>query len=212
MDAFGALKTMGSTRRSLLTGIGVGLVALAARPLVTRAADRGPPPLAPPPLAGEFREYFIVQDPPLPAPLTHFIGPDGSELNLGAFLGKVVLVNIWATWCPPCVVEMPALDRLQGALGAEGVAVVTVSQDRAGLGAVVPFFAGRQLRHLQPYSDAKGYLADALGVRGLPTSFLIDPKGFVVGLLEGPAEWDSPDAKALLRHYLPAGAKTGTAT
>lgn len=198
---------MGSTRRSLLTGIGAGLALLAARPLVARAADRGPPPLA-----GEFRDYFSVLTAPRPAPLTGFIGPDGEEITLGAFLGRVVLVNVWATWCPPCVVEMPALDRLQGALAGEGVSVVTVSQDRAGLGAVVPFFAGRQLRHLKPYSDAKGYLADALGVRGLPTSFLIDPKGFIVGGLEGPAEWDSPDAKQLVRHYLPVGAKTGTAT
>lgn len=198
---------MEPSRRSLLTGLGVGLVALAARPWLARAADSGPPPLN-----GEFRQYFSLATPPLPAPRTAFLGPDGAETDLTAFLGKVVLVNVWATWCPPCVVEMPALDRVQAQLGKEGVVVVPVSQDRAGLGAVVPFFASRQLRSLTPYADAKGYLADALGVRGLPTSFLIDPKGFIVGKMEGPAEWDSPDGKALLRHYLPPGATTGTAT
>ncbi len=198
---------MGPTRRSLLTGLGVGLVALASRPWLARAADRGSPPLA-----GEFQQYFTVQDPPLPAPRTGFLGPDGAETNLAAFRGRVLLVNVWATWCPPCVVEMPALDRLQAQLGKEGVSVLAVSQDRGGLGTVVPYFASRQLRSLAPYSDAKGYLADALGVRGLPTSFLVDPQGRIVGKMEGPAEWDSPDGKALVRYYLPDGTATGIAT
>lgn len=188
----------GPTRRSLLAGLGAGLLApglLQSRPA---GADRGPPPLS-----GEFQEHFIVQAPPVPAPRAYFAGAEGQELALTDFLGRTVLLNLWATWCAPCVEEMPALDRLEATLGGAGFHVIAVSQDRGGPGAVVPFFAQQQLRTLVPYTDPKGTVGNAFRARGLPTSYLIDPMGFVVGILEGAADWDSEDALALIRHYLP---------
>ena len=122
--------------------------------------------------------------------------------ELGDFRGRVVLVNLWATWCPPCVHEMPSLDRLQGALGGEGLAVLAVSVDRKGLAIVKPFLRDLAVRHLEPYVDPNGTLAAAFGMTAVPTSYLIDARGRLVGAMEGSAPWDSPEAKALLRHYL----------
>ena len=159
-----------------------------------------------PPLRGMFKDNFSLLDPPTPAPDTAFLRGDGSAIRLADFAGQAVLLNFWATWCAPCVREMPALDRLQARLGDAGLAVVAVSADRSGVKAVEPFFQRTGLSHLAVYLDSKGALARSLGITGLPTSLLIDPEGRVVGGLEGPAEWDSEDAVALIRHYLPGNA------
>lgn len=179
--------------RNLLRGLCLAaLVFLAAPDLL---ADQGPP------LQGEFRDFTLL-DQPVPAPQARFF--DGQELpvELGDFRGRVVLVNLWATWCPPCVHEMPSLDRLQGALGGEGLAVLAVSVDRKGLAIVKPFLRDLAVRHLEPYVDPNGTLAAAFGMTAVPTSYLIDARGRLVGAMEGSAPWDSPEAKALLRHYL----------
>lgn len=166
--------------------------------------------LAPPPLAGEFARHFNLRATPLPALPVPFLGPDGEETTIEAFRGRVVLMNFWATWCAPCVVEMPALDQLQGELGPEGLQVLAVSEDRNGAAVVAPFYARHDLRRLEIYSDPKGYLAQAYGVRGLPSTFLIDAEGRIVGGMEGPADWASEEAKALIRHYLPRQEGTRT--
>lgn len=155
-----------------------------------------------PPLTGVFADNFTLLTPPVPAPQTPFQRADGQAVNLGAFRGRVVLLNFWATWCAPCVREMPSLDRLQARLEAEGVTVVAVSQDVAGLEVVQPFFDRLNLKNLDVYLDPEGRLALRLGIRGLPTTLLIDRDGRVVGGLEGPAEWDSKDAVSLVRYYL----------
>jgi thiol-disulfide isomerase/thioredoxin len=113
-----------------------------------------------------------------------------------------VLLNFWATWCAPCIREMPSLDRLQAKLKGEGLVVVAVSEDFAGLDLVEPFFERMKLENLAIFLDSDGALSKAFGIAGLPTTLLIDREGRVVGGLEGPAEWDSGEAVTLIRHYL----------
>ena len=155
-----------------------------------------------PPLGEQFRYSFQTPAELAPAPDTAFAGADGVELKMADFEGQVLLVNFWATWCAPCVREMPSLDRLQAKLGPEGLLVMAVSQDRKGLAAAEPFYREQGLDNLEIFLDPKGEFARAMGVGGLPTSLLVDDRGRVVGGLEGPLEWDGPEAVELIRFYL----------
>jgi thiol-disulfide isomerase/thioredoxin len=157
---------------------------------------------AEPPLQGVFKDNFTLLDPPVLAPQAAFSDATGQDLTLADFKGQVVLLNFWATWCAPCVREMPTLDRVQGQLGGQGLAVVAVSEDRGGLEAVGPFLKQLGVQHLKIYLDPRGTFAREFGLAGLPTTLLIDAEGRLVGGLEGPAEWDSEDALILIRHYL----------
>lgn len=149
---------------------------------------------------------FTPLDPPLPAPEVGFAGRDGASLHLADFRGRWVLVNLWATWCVPCVREMPALDRLQAKLGNR-LTVLAISEDRGAAPVVEPFLEKLGLATLAIYLDPKGGAQRSLGVQGLPTSFLIDGEGRILGKLEGAAAWDSPEMVAKLERYL---AQTGS--
>lgn len=155
-----------------------------------------------PPLTGVFKDNFNPLDPPVPAPQTAFADANGQTITLKDFLGKVVVLNFWATWCAPCVREMPTLDNLQAQLGGSEMAVVAVSEDRGGAKVVQPFMKRYALRHLEVYLDRKGALRREFGATGLPTTLVIDTEGKVVGGLQGPAEWDSEEALALIRFYM----------
>lgn len=157
-----------------------------------------------PPLEGVFADNFNLSDPPAPAPTEPFEDLQGRTVTLADFEGRVVVLNFWATWCAPCIREMPSLDRLQAALGAEGLKVIGVSIDRGGREAVEPFMKKLGLEQLEAFLDPKGRLFRAFRAQGVPTTMLIDVEGNVVGSLMGTAEWDSPEAMALIRHYLPA--------
>ncbi len=152
-----------------------------------------------PALAGSFAN-FTVNAAPSPAPEVGFT-LDGRPTSLAEFRGRVVLLNFWATWCGPCVAEMPSLDRLEAALGGADFAVIAISEDR-NPAVIQPFFDRLELAHLARFHDPAGALSRAFAVRGLPTSVLIDREGRVVGRIEGPAEWDSPEALALMRHFI----------
>lgn len=125
-------------------------------------------------------------------------------MTLADFEGKPVIVNFWATWCQPCLKEMPSLDRLQAALDGR-LAVAAVSQDRGGAKRVGPFVAEMGLTKLKIYLDPKGDLGHAFNLRGLPTSIVIDSKGRVVGQVEGGAEWDSVKMMDVLKPFLQSG-------
>ncbi len=153
---------------------------------------------------GPFARDFSLLTPPVPAPLEAFQDLDGGRVRLADFKGGVVLVNFWATWCAPCVHEMPALDRLQSILAGEGLTVLAVSIDRGGRDVVVPFAKKLGLKNLGLYLDPKSALARGFGIAGLPSTFLIDAQGRVVRVLSGAAEWDSHEAVNLIRHYLKA--------
>jgi thiol-disulfide isomerase/thioredoxin len=164
----------------------------------TATAGGGPPPLP----------EFSPSAPNLPAPDAAFTDDAGQSVRLADFRGRVILVNLWATWCQPCVKEMPALDRLAAAMKDTDFAIVAVSQDRGGAHIVDPFFAKLDLKALKTYLDPKSLLGEAFAVRGLPTSILIDRDGTEIGRLEGAEEWDGPQAQALLRWYVARGKKS----
>jgi thiol-disulfide isomerase/thioredoxin len=147
---------------------------------------------------------FTPLDPPRPAPALSFSGRDGRVVRLADFRGRFLLVNLWATWCGPCVREMPSLDRLQARLG-DRLSVLAISEDRGGGHAVEPFLAKLGLQRLQIYLDPENNAQQAFAVRGLPTSFLIDRDGRMLGTLEGAAEWDAPAMVGRLERYLKAG-------
>ena len=139
-------------------------------------------------------------DPPRPAPELSVAARDGSLAQLADFRGHWLLINLWATWCAPCVREMPSLDRLQAKLG-DRLMVLAVSQDRGGAQVVDPFLAKLSLAALHIYLDPKAVLGKGLGARGLPTTFLVDREGLVRAQLEGAAEWDSPAMLAAFERY-----------
>jgi thiol-disulfide isomerase/thioredoxin len=163
-----------------------------------------------PPLKGRFADAFQMPDQPRPAPSATFTTRDGETVQLADFEGQVVLVNFWATWCAPCVEEMPTLDGLQQALGGTAFQVLAVSEDRGGLSKVEPFLRDElNLHALDIYLDSDGSLAQAFGLRGMPTSYLLNARGQVVGGLEGPADWNSDAARALMQYYIDQGRAAG---
>jgi thiol-disulfide isomerase/thioredoxin len=158
----------------------------------------------PPPVSG-WMEQFSFTEPRRPAPQIPFKAGDGTEVTLGDFKGRVLLVNFWATWCAPCVKELPALDELQLKLGGEGLLVLAVSQDRGGASVAGPFLKKLEVNRLGLFLDPKMKLGRAFGVRALPWTILIDRDGRAVGQLAGYAEWHSDEGIALIRHYLSEG-------
>jgi peroxiredoxin len=126
---------------------------------------------------------------------------DGRRLGLADLRGKVVLLNFWATWCPPCVTELPAMERLYQRHRAQGFTVLAVSLDSAGAPAVATFVREHALTF--PIGlDAAWDVARVYGVRGLPTTALLDRQGRTVAMVVGPREWDGPDGAGLVAALL----------
>ena len=144
---------------------------------------------------------FIPVTPPQPAPEVAFTDDAGKPASLGDFVGKPAVVNLWATWCQPCLKEMPSLDRLQAQFAGK-LTVAAISQDRAGGKLVNPFVAALHLKNVKIYLDPKNDVALAFKVRGLPTSIVLDAKGRVVGKVEGPTQWDSTGMLGVLEPLL----------
>jgi len=122
---------------------------------------------------------------------------DGRQAPLSADLADVTLVNLWATWCAPCVVEMPALNALQKSYDPDRFRIITVSLDQ-NAGAAAEFFTVNQLDALTFRHDPSFESASAFGAPGLPVSVLYDGQGREIGRVEGPAEWDTDEARALI--------------
>jgi thiol-disulfide isomerase/thioredoxin len=137
------------------------------------------------------------------APATPFLGPDDGPVALSNFRGRPLLVNLWATWCAPCVAEMPALDRLAQAQKPDGLQVLVVSQDMGGRNVVTPFFQKMKFAVLQPYLDKEMLIGAALGARGLPVTVLFDAEGKEVWRVEGPIDWTGAEAARLLKEAAP---------
>ena len=132
------------------------------------------------------------------APKAAFTGADGRDVQLSDFAGRPLLVNVWATWCAPCKVEMPTLDVL--AAREEGkMSVITISQDLEGRAPVQAFFKASKIANLEPYTDEDNALLSALGANvALPTTILYDSNGKEVWRVAGGLEWDDAEVAKLL--------------
>jgi thiol-disulfide isomerase/thioredoxin len=131
-----------------------------------------------------------------------FAGPDGEALTVASFSGQTVLLNLWATWCAPCRREMPALDRLEAAMGGDKFKVVAVNVDTGNRERAERFLDEIGVAKLAFYGDPSLAVFNEMKRRGLalglPTTVLIDANGCQLGVLAGPAEWNSEDARRLV--------------
>jgi thiol-disulfide isomerase/thioredoxin len=143
---------------------------------------------------------------PQPMPNLTFLGPAGAPTSLGAFRGRTVLLNLWATWCAPCKQEMPALDKLQAELGGPDFEVVAVNIDTRNLDRPKTWLREAGIERLAYYADPEAKVFQELKrvgkAFGMPTTLLIDPHGCELAVINGPADWASEDAFKLVRGAL----------
>ena len=151
--------------------------------------------------AGKFANFTFF-DKPRPVPEVRFTDGGGRDLSLDRFRGKVVLLNLWATWCAPCRREMPGLDRLQARLGGDDFEVLALAVDRGGAAKVKTFLDDLGIERLGLYVDSSTRALRALGAYGLPTTLLIDRAGNEVMRVVGPTEWDVAEIVDLVRHLI----------
>ncbi len=178
-------------RRSVLAG---GLAALAL-PLFAGQTFAG----VKPDMAKGAMERFKLAAAPKPLPDLEIQSADDKPIKLSDLRGKVLLLNFWATWCAPCVKEMPSLDRLQAALPRDKYLVVPLSIDGPSRPKVAPFYKDQKLANLGIYFDKGRKTMQGLDVTLLPTSILVDAKGSELGRIEGDADWDMPESIALMK-------------
>ena len=174
------------TRRRALAAGGTLAAALVARK--PRAAELDG-------LAGAIERY----DHPAPPPAITFLGADGQAHTLAEFAGHGMVVNLWATWCGPCIEELPSLEAASRALAPSDIAVLPLSSDRGGADVVRAYFKAHDIAGLPVLLDPKSAAVHAWNARGIPTSLIIDRQGRAVAKVEGAADWSSPAAIALVR-------------
>jgi thiol-disulfide isomerase/thioredoxin len=179
-------------RRAILTAAG----ALAGGTLAAVMLWRKPPapPIATPiqnnePVALRPFSTLVAVDPPRPLPAAAFTDANGEPHHLSEFAGRGLVVNLWATWCAPCVAEMPALQDFAKVAASDGILVLPLASDRGGKEAVQKFYAEHGITALPIWLDPKAEAAAAWGARGLPTTLIVDRQGREVGSLEGAIDW-----------------------
>ncbi|MGE4431129.1 MAG: TlpA family protein disulfide reductase [Sphingobium sp.] len=127
-----------------------------------------------------------------------FADDKGKDVTLARFAGKPILINLWATWCAPCVAEMPQLDRIAGEYGKGGLQVLTISQDMQGPDKVLPFFTDKGFRTIKPWLDPENQFGLHYATGLLPTSVLYDAAGKEVARVTGALDWESAEARKLI--------------
>ena len=137
--------------------------------------------------------------PPAPLPELSWTTADGTVRRIADYKGQGVVLNLWATWCQPCVAEMPALEKLARALEKDRIAVLPLSSDRAGAPVVEKFYNSRNITGLPVLLDPRSQASHALNLRGIPTTLLLDREGREHARLEGGADWGSAEAAAVVR-------------
>jgi thiol-disulfide isomerase/thioredoxin len=186
-------------KRSILTWalVGAALVGVAAVLYIIASASTKPMP--PAPAASSFASKLSTPDQPLPSPDYAFYDADGKAMKIADLKGKVVVMNIWATWCAPCVTEMPTLAKLQAAYAGKPVEVVTVSIDSESSTAKARLFIA-QHAPLKFYHDREMKLPFRLAppAPGAPTTVIYGKDGLEVARVAGEADWSGPEARALI--------------
>ena len=142
---------------------------------------------------------FVVRPEPLDLPDFTFEGPDSNGLSSADLKGKVVLLNVWATWCVPCREEMPQLNALQAELGGDSFEVVALNIEKGGEEKARKFLEETGVKDLALYTDPTGKVFATLKAIGMPTTLLLNRQGKEMGRLVGPADWAAPEAKALIQ-------------
>jgi thiol-disulfide isomerase/thioredoxin len=145
---------------------------------------------------------MLAADPPRPLGALAFNGPDGKPMSIADRSGRMLLVNLWATWCAPCRAEMPALDALQAAAGSDKFEVMAINVDTGSDEKPKKFLAETGVKALAYYREDTLSLFNDLKKRGLalglPVTLLIDGEGCLIANMNGPAEWSGPDARKLI--------------
>jgi thiol-disulfide isomerase/thioredoxin len=150
----------------------------------------------------DLAKRLTLTDPPVAAPEVVFVSADGKEHRLSEFFGHGMVINLWATWCVPCVAEMPALATLSKLLAPDDIAVLPLSSDRGGAGVVQSFYQEHGITTLPVLLDPKGAAAKTWRARGIPTSLIIDRKGQERARLEGSADWSTQSAADTVRRLV----------
>jgi thiol-disulfide isomerase/thioredoxin len=180
----------------LLLGLEYGTALLSTEPAMPRrapaATSTGPAHALLLSLFGE----------PRPVPETRFQDDQNHDLTLADFRGRVILLNVWATWCVPCRQEMATLDRLQARLGGKDFLVIALSIDRNGVEAVRDFYREVGIEKLAIYVDPSGKGSQSLAIPGVPTTLLIDREGREIARKMGAAEWDGPEMVSLIERTM----------
>ena len=153
-----------------------------------------------PPISGQMKN-FKISNRVMPTPRIPFHDANGNKKVLADFEGKVLLINFWATWCAPCIREIPSIARLHAKKDGQNFKVLPISTDSKGAKAPLNFLKKIKQTNLPIYVDTKMMLARAMGVNVLPTTILVDRRSNIIGRIDGAAEWDSAEALALINHY-----------
>lgn len=184
------------------------LIVLAAGSQVALLLSRPPVPAVPIGTSSEAAADLTLLETPKTLPELRFVNQQGQSVSLADFRGKVVLLNIWATWCLPCREEMPTLERLQEELGGNEFEVIVLSIDQGGAAAVESFYQEIGIHRLGVYVDTSGKVARDLNIIGLPTTLLIDREGWERARLIGPAVWDSPEIVNVIKSVVASAPTT----
>lgn len=147
-------------------------------------------------------QKLVIHSAPKPVSDIAIVDQNGDGVSIKDYSGKVVLLNFWATWCAPCRAEMPSLDALQVELGGDRFDVLTVASGRNPVPMIQTFFKKENITHLPILRDPKQTFTRANGVFGLPTTLILDPQGQEIARMQGDADWNSDDAKIILKAIL----------
>lgn len=191
------------SRRKYVETIGAAGLTLATPLTLARAANwyDGAPAFK-----GDQRSYTPRHTPSVTSDHP-FLGPNGESMTLAAYKGRIVLVNFWATWCPPCIKEMPSLNALQERLGGADFKVVTISLDNpvpeGTTDPALTFLEDKGLAALRFHraTDPQA-LYNAFRLGALPVSLMLGPNGMIIGTLAGSADWASPEAINLIEFLI----------